>query len=99
MSRLDALEAKLIETTPAATRSTVEQLRERTSTQSLAITKLQQEVKVLREQVAGLESAVLSLASPQDTIQDSQGDSETDITRKPYDLSALSRCPGCLPNF
>lgn len=42
MARLEALEAKLIETTPAATRSTVEQLRERTSTQSLSIAQLQQ---------------------------------------------------------
>ena len=108
MSRLDALEAKLIEigdhkqeTMPAITRSTVEQLRERTSTQSLAITKLQQEVKVLREQVSGLEAAVLSLACPQDTIQDSQEDQQvaipdiTDAITPPPDRKYFL-CPECL---
>ena len=108
MSRLDALEAKLIEigdhkqeTMPSVTRSMVEQLRERTSTQSLAIALLQQEVKVLREQVSGLEAAVLSLACPQDTIQDSQGDRQDaipditpDITPPPERKYLL--CPECL---
>ena len=108
MSRLDALEAKLIEIgdhkqepMPAITRSMVEQLRERTSTQSLAIAKLQQEVKVLREQVSGLESAVLSLACPQDTIQDSQGvkldaipDITPDITPPPPERKYFL-CPEC----
>ena len=100
--RLEALEAKLIEigTMPAVTRSTVEQLRERTSTQSLSIAKLQQEVKVLREQVSGLEAAVLSLACPQDTVQDSQGDRQDaipditpDITPPPERKYFL--CPEC----
>ena len=106
MSRLDALEAKLLEVNkpsalPATTRSTVEQLRERTSTQSLSIAKLQQEVKILREQVSGLEAAVLSLACPQDTIQDSQGvklDEIPDITpaiTPPPDRKYFL-CPECL---
>jgi len=69
ISRLDALEAKQQETMPAFTRSTVEQLRERTSTQSLAIAQLQQEVKVLREQVSGLETAMLSMASQETTAE------------------------------
>jgi len=77
VSRLDALEARLQqETIPAFTRSTVEQLRERTSTQSLAIAQLQQEVKVLREQVSGLETAMLSLASQENSTDVSKGDSE-----------------------
>lgn len=91
-----------LETIPAITRSTVEQLRERTSTQSLAIALLQQEVKILREQVSGLESAVLSLACPQDTIQDSQGDKQDaipditpDITPPPPERKYLL-CPECL---
>ena len=108
MSRLDALEAKLQDigdhkhsSMPAITRSTVEQLRERTSTQSLSIAKLQQEVKILREQVSGLESAVLSLTSPEPTIQDSQGvkldeipDITPDITPPPERKYFL--CPECL---
>ena len=72
--RLEALEAKLIEIgdhkqepMPAITRSMVEQLRERTSTQSLAIAKLQQSVKTLQEQVSGVSVAVLSKACPQDS--------------------------------
>ena len=107
--RLEALEARLIEigehkqeTMPATTRSTVEQLRERTSTQSLSIAKLQQEVKILREQVSGLEAAVLSLACPQDTIQDSQGvkldeipDITPDITPPPPERKYFL-CPECL---
>ena len=107
--RLEALEARLIEigehkqeTMPATTRSTVEQLRERTSTQSLGIAKLQQEVKILQEQVSGLEAAVLSLACPQDTIQDSQGvklvaipDITPDITPPPPERKYFL-CPECL---
>lgn len=108
MSRLEALEARLIEigehkqeTMPSVTRSMVEQLRERTSTQSLAIALLQQEVKILREQVSGLEAAVLSLACPQDTIQDSQGvklDEIPDITRDitPPPERKYFLCPECL---
>ena len=105
--RLEALEAKLQEmgdhkqeNMPAITRSTVEQLRERTSTQSLGIAKLQQEVKVLREQVSGLESAVLSLASPQDTPESSQGDRLSEIPDITPDITPPDRkyfiCPECL---
>jgi len=110
MARLEAVEAKLIEigdqqeTIPAFSRSTVEQLRERTSQQSLSIAKLQQEVKVLREQVSGLETAMLSLIGTQDTSIDSPGDracavpditpdSTPDIT--PPDRKYLL-CPECL---
>ena len=98
--RLEALETKLQEvkkpeTLPATTRSTIEQLRERTSTQSQAIARLQQEVRVLKEQVSGLEAAVLSLAStPEaDTCADITFDLQEDITpsaypsKKPYDLT------------
>ncbi len=102
MPRLEAIEAKLKEIgdykpegLPATTRSTVEQLRERTSTQSQAIANLQQEVKVLKEQVSGLEAAVLSLASPpgQEPCADITCDSTSAITPsaypspKPYDLT------------
>ena len=108
LPRLLALEAKLQEigdhkhsATSAITRSSIEQLRERTSTQSLAIARLQQEVLVLKEQVSGLEAAVLSLASPQDTIADSQEisileipDITPDITPPPERKYFL--CPECL---
>lgn len=102
MPRLEAIEAKLKEigdykpeSLSPTTRSTVEQLRERTSTQSQAIARLQQEVLVLKEQVSGLESAVLSLASPpeEETEVDITFDSTSAITsptypsQKPYDLT------------
>ena len=107
--RLEALETKLQEVNkpeglPATTRITVEQLRERTSTQSqaicrrrqrFAIARLQQEVRVLKEQVSGLESAVLSLASPPEAKTETAitFDSTSAITpsaypsKKPYDLT------------
>jgi len=99
---ISRLEAKLQqETIPAFSRSTVEQLRERTSTQSLAIAQLQQEVKTLLKQVSGLETAMLSLASQENSTDVSKGDracaipdSETDITQEPDRKYLL--CPECL---
>jgi len=108
ITRLDALEAKQQETIPAVTRSTVEQLRERTSTQSLAIAQLQQEVKVLREQVSGLETAMLSLVSPADTTADTTENSKGDRACAVPDIAPDSTpdstppdrkyllCPECL---
>jgi len=89
---------------PAITRSTVEQLRERTSTQSLSITQLQQEVKVLREQVSGLETAMLSLVSQENSTDVSEGDHASavpDITPDSIpDITPPDRkyllCPECL---
>ena len=56
---------------------------------------------MLREQVSGLEAAVLSLACPQDTPESSQGDNEdaipdirSDITPPPERKYLL--CPECL---
>ena len=93
MLRLEALETKLQEVNKPeslspTTRSTVEQLRERTSTQSQAIARLQQEVLVLKEQVSGLESAVLSLARPPEveTEADITFDSTETITPTAYPL-------------
>ena len=100
--RLEAIEAKLKEigdykpeSLSPTVRSTVEQLRERTSNQSQAIARLQQEVLVLKEQVSGLEAAVIALASPpeSETEVDITFDSTSAITpsvypsKKPCDLT------------